>query len=317
MNPLEPKGRPSLRGVLLREMIAAGVKATGDNIIAAGRKYGHLAFKNWHPPRGYQLDNIGLPGQANADYLMPDNCSRKDIVILQLHGGGYTMGYLPLFKRRSIKLSREGGNVPVLSVDYRIAPEHQYPAALDDAFQAVEWLKNVKGIPPENVLAIGESAGAGLALALAMRLRDQGLGSLRALVMMSPWTDLTCEGPSYADRYHLDPMFGRKLPLPTDNMRSLLGTTYAGSHDLKDPYVSPSFGVFAGLPPMLIHVGEYEMLYDDAATIYKKAVAAGVKAQIKVWPGMFHAFQLADALIPEARAAWRDIGRFMRHQLSQ
>ena len=152
-------------------------------------------------------------------------------------------------------------------------------------------------------VAIGESAGAGLTLALSIRLRDEGLGSLRAMVLMSPWTDLTCHGDSYSSRYFMDPLFGRILPPPEYAMRTARGQVYAGDHDLTDPYLSPIFGDFAGLPPMLIHVGEYEMLYDDAVTVYEKATTAGVAAEIKIWPGMFHAFQLADALIPEARTA--------------
>jgi acetyl esterase/lipase len=151
-----------------------------------------------------------------------------------------------------------------------------------------------------------------MALALAMRLRDSSLGSLRALVLMSPWSDLTCHGGSYASRYHLDPYFGRKLPMPDDEYRTAIGRIYGGSNDLTDPYLSPSFGDFSHLPPMLIHVGEYEMLYDDSAAVYEKAKAAGVAAEMRVWPGMFHVFQLADGLIPEAREAWREIGAFIR-----
>lgn len=308
--------RPSWRGVLLRELIALGVRTAGGDILAVGKKYGKTVRKDWHPPRGYELDRILLPENVYAEYLMPRAGGRRDAAILHIHGGGYTLGYLPVFQRRTSKLSRAGGDVPVLSLDYRVAPEHRYPAALDDAVKAVAWLKQEKGIAPESVIAIGESAGAGLALALAMRLRDSGLGSLRALVLMSPWTDLTCRGESFASRYRLDPLFGRIMPLPSDEKRTLTGKVYAGEHDLTDPYLSPVYGDFANLPPMLIHVGEYEMLYDDAAALYKKASQAGLPVQFKIWPGMFHAFQLADGLIPEARAAWREIGDFMKSNLS-
>lgn len=313
--PYQPKGRPSMRGVLLREWIALGVKITGGDIIAFGKKYGDRAPSNWQPPSGWEFEKISLPGGAFAQYLVPENCTRRDTAILQLHGGGYTIGFLPVFQRRSDKLCTLGGNVPVFSLDYRVAPEHPYPAALDDAVEAIEWLRREKGVAPESLAAIGESAGAGLILALSMRMRDEGIGALRAMVLMSPWADLTCRGDSYARRYHMDPMFGRKMPPPTDAMRTSVSQVYSGDYDLTDPYISPAFGNFSDLPPMLIHVGEYEMLYDDAVTCYKKATAAGVKAELKVWPGMFHAFQLADAMIPEARAAWREIGEFMRRFL--
>lgn len=312
--PLPQRKRASLRGILLRELIALGVKAAGGDIIALGKK--QTPSYAWHPPKGWQFEKISLPDGAGAQFLIPKNCSRKDVAVLQLHGGAYTIGFLPIFQRRSGKLAILAGKVPVLSVDYRVAPEHTYPAALDDAVQALDWLKREKGIPPESVIAIGESAGAGLSLALAMRLRDSNIGSLRALVLMSPWTDLTCKGDSYAIRYLMDPMFGRKFPLPSDYMRTSTGELYAGRTSLTDPYVSPVFGNFNHLPPMLIHVGEYEMLYDDASAVYEKAAAAGVKAEFKVWPGMFHAFHLADALIPEARTAWREIGVFMRNHFA-
>lgn len=313
--PLPRLKCPSLRGRLLRELIAVGVKAGGGDIIALGKK--NAPSYVWRPPRGWQREQIILPSGGGAQYLVPKDCSRRDVAVLQLHGGAYTIGFLPIFQKRAAKLARLGGNIPVLSVDYRVAPEYTYPAPLEDAVDALEWLRLKQGIPPESVIAVGESAGAGLSLALAMKLRDSNMGSLRALVLMSPWADLTCRGESYAGRYFMDPMFGRKRPLPPDYMRTAVGELYAGKTSLKDPCISPVFGDFNRLPPMLIHVGEYEMLYDDAAAVYAKACAAGVKAELKVWPGMFHAFQLADALIPEARTAWREIGIFMRNHFAE
>ena len=313
----QKKINASLRGALLRELIALGVRATRSDILDYVQKYNKYAHINWRQPHGFTFQKIRLPGDVNAGYLVPKNCTRKDVAILQLHGGGYKLGYFSFFKRFAVKLSKLGGNVPVLLLDYRVAPDHPYPAALEDAHNAIKWLKKEEGIEPESVIAVGESCGAGLALALAMRLRDGGMGSLRALVLMSPWTDLACGGDSYSSRYHLDPLFGRKMPMPGDEKRSVIGQAYAGEHDLKDPYLSPAFGDFSSLPPMLIHVGEYEMLYDDSAIIHKKATRAGLSVDFKVWPGMFHVFQLADGIIPESRAAWREIGTFIRGHLGK
>ena len=311
-SPLFPYGRASLRGRIFRECIAAGVKLTGGDIIALGKRSESKPFPQWHPPKNWQYEKVSFPGGAKAEFLVPEGCTNPNIAIMQIHGGGYTLGYLPVFQWRVDKLSRIGGMVPVFSLDYRTAPEHPFPAALEDTLQAVEWLSRVKKIPPESVITIGESAGAGLSLAAALYMRDKGIGTFRAMVLMSPWADLTCRGNSYADRYHMDPMFGRIMPPPVDEMRTSISRVYAVGHDLKDPYLSPVFGDMTGLPPMLIHVGEYEMLFDDSATLYKKAVDAGVDARIKVWPGMFHAFQIADRMIPEARTAWKEIGEFMR-----
>jgi monoterpene epsilon-lactone hydrolase len=307
--------RTSFRGIFLRELIARGIKASGVDILTFAKKYEKLTHTKWRPPRGWEFEKATLPDEANAWYMIPKNCVRQGVAILQLHGGGYTLGFLPLFKHFAIKLARLGGHVPVLSLDYRVAPEHPYPAALEDALHAIEWLKEKKGVAPESVVVVGESCGAGLALALAMRLRDKYRSSLKALVLMSPWADLTCRGDSYENRYHMDPFFGRKMPVPSDEYRTAIGKVYAGDNDLTDPYVSPAFGDFSCLPPMLIHVGDYEMLYDDAYAVYKKAAGAGVNVQFKAWPGMFHVFQLADGLLPESRAAWREIGSFLRRHL--
>ncbi len=308
----ELPGRPSLRGVLLRELIAAGVRLAGGDIISFAKRYIKVSKPDWRPPHGWGVEKITMSGGASASYLTPKGCTRQDVAILHLHGGGYTLGFLPVFKRFAFKLSRLGGQLPVLSLDYRVAPEHPYPAALEDAMEAVRWLGRVKGIQTESVVVAGESCGAGMALALAMRLRDEGLGCLRALVLMSPWSDITCGGSSYASRYKLDPFFGRKLPMPDDEDRTAIGKIYGGSSDLTHPYLSPAFGDFSGLPPMLIHVGECEMLFDDSAIVYEKAKACGVKAELHVWPGMFHVFQLADGLIPEAHNSWREIGAYIR-----
>jgi epsilon-lactone hydrolase len=316
MADYDPQGRPSLIGALTCKMIACVVRAAGGDILAVAKKYGQPGRRAWHPPRNWHFEKIDLQDGARAHYLVPPGCTRTDAAILHLHGGGYTIGFLPAFQRRSAKLARLGGLVPVLSLDYRVAPEHRYPAALEDVCKAVDWLAAKKGIQPASVIAIGESAGAGLALALALWQRDHGRGRLRALVLMSPWADLTGRSQSFTSRYTLDPMFGGKRP-PLKSSLSAPGQVYAGGHDLRDPYLSPVFGEYTGLPPMLIHVGEYEMLYDDAVTVHGNATAAGVPAEIKVWAGMFHAFQIADAMVPEARRAWREIGAFMRRHLER
>ncbi len=316
MEKHQPQGRSSWRGALLREIIAVGIRLTGGDILEFAKKYEKVAPHTWRPPRGWHFEKVRLPDGGSVEYLEPADCRRRDIVILQLHGGGYTLGFLPEFQRRSDDLARLGGNVPVVSLDYRIAPEHPYPAALEDAMQAVDWLAAAKGLATQAIVTIGESAGAGLSLALTMRLRDEGRGTPRALVLMSPWTDLTCSGESYESRYDLDPMFGRKYPPPDNSMRTTIGAVYAGGHDLTDPYLSPAFGDFTGLPPMLIHVGEYEMLHDDAAVVSQKARAAGVDVEYKEWAGMFHAFQIFDFMVPEARQAWREIGEYLRRHLA-
>jgi len=315
MKQVTPQGKPSWQGVFVRELIGFAIKVAGKDIIAIGRKLGRKPHASWRPPRDFTVESVKLPTSAHADFVVPRNGATRPCAILQLHGGAYTIGYLPVFRRRSIQLARLCDRMPVLSLDYRILPDHPYPAALDDAMSAIEWLRQEKGIQPESVVVVGESAGGNLGLALAMRLRDENRGQLRAMVLMSPWTDLACLGGSYLERYPLDPLFGRKKPMPDESHRSDRGRQYANGHDLTEPYLSPLYGDFTGLPPMLIQVGEYEMLYDDAAIVAEKAGAAGLPVEFKVWSGMFHAFQMADILIPEARMAMAEIGDFLRRHL--
>ena len=315
MSKKKKKERPSIIGIIIREIIALWVRLNKSDILDFAEKYSKFAHINWKQPKGYSFKKICLPDGVHAGYLVPENCKRKDVAILQLHGGGYKLGCFSVFKLFAVKLSKLGGDVPVLLLDYRVAPDHPYPAALEDGVHAVEWLGREEKIKPESIIVVGESCGAGLALALAMRIRDKGMGSFDSLVLMSPWADLSCSGDSYADRYPLDPLFGRKMPMPGDEKREVYGRAYAGNYDLHDPYLSPVFGDFTSLPPMLIHVGEYEMLFDDAAAVYDKALKAGVPADFKEWPGMFHVFQLLGGILPEAKKAWSEIGDFVSRRI--
>jgi epsilon-lactone hydrolase len=308
----------SFLGRIVSKILALFIKLAGGNIIAVAKKRADRRHNQWNhiwnPPKGFRLEQIKLPNDVFAEYLVPgrdDGSSQPGCAVLYLHGGGYIIPYQGAFRRILVKLARLSG-MPVLAVDYRVAPENVYPAALDDAAAAVEWLRSVKGFPASSLIVSGESAGGGLALALAMRLRDEGKGSLRGLVLLSPWTNLTCGAGSYTSRFDQDPIFGHKRVRPVDGNVSAAGSTYAGGYDLKDPYISPAFGDFTALPPMLVHVGECEMLYDDAVAVYDKAKAAGLEIQFKSWPGMFHVFQMADGLVPEAAASWREIGLFVR-----
>jgi acetyl esterase/lipase len=304
--------RCSWQGALVRRLIALTVRLLGGDVLAIGRKRVRRPDPRWRPPASFRLERVALPGPAMAEYLLPPDCRRPDICIMQIHGGGYVIPYNTVHQRRSLRLARLAGSLPVLSLDYRVAPEHPYPAALEDGLAALAWLQREQGLSPQSVIAIGDSAGGGLALALAQALRDRGLGQFRALVLLSPWTDLTCRNESHSSRARFDPFF-RRTSGKTNQARAWQASQfYAGTRDLTEPCLSPIFGDFTGLPPMLIHVGECEVLYDDAVNTAAKAREAGVSAQLTVWPGLFHVFHLADALIPEARRAWQEIDRFLQ-----
>ncbi len=191
----------------------------------------------------------------------------------------------------------------VLTADYRVAPEDPYPAALEDAVAAFQWLKEA-GWHSRQIIVAGDSAGGGLALALCMYLKDHNRRLPGGLVLMSPWADLTSSGPSYEDNYERDPLFG--------NTRDSLiyNRDYVGLHNPKDPYISPMFGEYWGFPPMLIQAGSREMLLSDSVGVAYKAKQHGVKVRLHIYEGMFHVFQMGMMMMPESKAAWREIGRY-------
>lgn len=225
-------------------------------------------------------------------------------VILQLHGGGY-VGKLCNKHRDMAGLYLEvSAGFDVLTIDYRVAPEFPFPAALEDSMEAYAWLLN--RYDPQQIYVCGDSAGGGLALALVMCLRDHGMPLPAGIVTMSAWTDLTKSGESYKENFKTDPLFGR-------NKETLIyRDDYYQEWDPMNQYISPLLGDFTGLPPMLMQVGEYEMLLNDTLDVAKKAKAQGVSVTCHMYPGMFHVFQYGELFYPEAKSAWVEIGNFLR-----
>lgn len=235
-------------------------------------------------------DNFsGIPG---AIFTPRKNVNTKSI-IFYLHGGGYCFGSsLTTHKVGLTKLAKQTRSV-CYSVDYRLAPEHQYPAALDDALTA--WKHIVSQNPNCNIILAGDSAGGGLSLALMMYLRDNNEQLPDGLVLFSPWTDLTCSGETYETKAKYDPMFSTNMPkdsakiyVPEDVQKT-------------DPYVSPLYGNFTNLPRTLVLVGDNEILLDDSRLFAQKAEESGVDIEIDIWPSMFHDWWLFGSFIPETK----------------
>ena len=224
-------------------------------------------------------------------------------VILQLHGGGYVGAMRRHYKQMAGLYSEVGGGATVVTVDYRVAPEHPFPAALEDALEAYEWLLE-QGYKNDQIILAGDSAGGGLAMALCHTLKARWRGTPAGIVAMSPWTDLTLSGSSYKDNYDIDPVFGN------ERSELIFENPYIGDADPKDPRISPLFGDFYGFPPMLIQVGTDEMLLSDSISVAEKAKSAGVKVRLSVYPGMFHVFQMAGTIMDESKQAWAEVKRF-------
>ena len=231
----------------------------------------------------------GIPG---AIFTPRKNVNTKSI-IFYLHGGGYCFGSsLTTHKVGLTKLAKQTGSV-CYSVDYRLAPEHQYPAALDDAL--IAWKHIVSQNPNCNIILAGDSAGGGLSLALMMYLRDNNEQLPDGLVLFSPWTDLTCSRETYETKAKFDPMF-------TTNMTKDSANIYV-PEDVKktDPYISPLYGNFTNLPRTLVLVGGNEILLDDSRHFAQKAKESGVDIEIDIWPSMFHDWWLFGSFIPETK----------------
>ena len=258
----------------------------------------------WKCPACFNMTQITLAG-CRAELLSPVENPDMERIVLQLHGGGYIGAMRNIYRSFAGLYSELGKGISVLVPDYRVAPEHPYPAALEDALSAYEWLRK-NGYPANQIVFAGDSAGGGLALALCLYLKDHGMELPEGLVLMSPWTDLTASGESYETNYTLDPLFGNTR----DSM--LYNLDYAGDEDPANPYISPLFGDFAGFPPMLVQAGSIEMLLCDSTRLAQKAREAGVKVRISIYEEMFHVFQMAELMLPESKQAWEEVGKFLR-----
>ncbi|MCM1188322.1 MAG: alpha/beta hydrolase [bacterium] len=219
-----------------------------------------------------------------AEWISVNRAHMKKYIILHCHGGGYSTGS-SLYARTLTSKLAASTSMDVLCFDYRLAPEHPYPAAVEDAMKVWNYLM-LLGYGARDVILTGDSAGGNLALALSLKLKAEGRLLPRGLVLLSPWTDLTSSGESFSSRAMLDPVLDREY---IDRMI----LAYAEGQDLRNPFVSPLFGGFEGFPPTYIQVGENEILLSDATRLHEAFVKANVSVKIDVYPGMWHVFQMS------------------------
>ncbi len=246
-------------------------------------------------------------GSVPAEWVIPRGAP-TDRALLYIHGGAWFMGSPRSHRGMLSYISYESG-VPALSIDYRLAPEYPFPAGLEDCVTAYTWLLD-RGIAPHKIVVAGDSAGGNLTLALLVAARDARKPVPAAAVALSPATDLAGSGESFTTRAHLDPILANLGP-------STILIDYIGTHDPREPLISPLYADLHDLPPLLIHVGDYEVLLDDSVRFGERAHAAGVDAQVVVWPEMFHVFQIFVPILPEARRSVRQIAGFIRTHLEQ
>ena len=240
---------------------------------------------------------------CKAEWLRPTKPVGEGVV-LYLHGGAYTSGSCITHRTIAARIAAASGRATLI-IDYRLAPEHPFPAGLDDALAVYQALVESGKTP---LALAGDSAGGGLALALVQRLRDQALAMPLALALMSPWTDLTHSSETHQTKASVDPYF------PTPERLVASARAYAGGTPLTHPMISPHYADLSGFPPMLIHVGEHETLLNDSIWLAQRVQAVGGAAQLKVWPGMWHVWQALGGKMREADESIAELGEFLREQ---
>jgi acetyl esterase/lipase len=255
------------------------------------------------PPADVAVEEITVGG-VRAERLVPPGADPTR-ALLYLHGGGYALGSAKAYRPFTARVAHEFGG-PTVVINYRLAPEHPFPAGLEDAVAAIRALSAERG--GEQLVLCGDSAGGGLALAAMISLRDQGHPLPAAAALLSPWVDLDGAAEPNAMRAALDPII-------TPEAVTNLGSMYVGQGDKKNPLVSPTYANLTGLPPLLVHMGTRELQYDDALAFVEKARGAGVSVDLQIWDEMLHVFQLFPVL-PESRRALAGIAAFLRKQVA-
>ena len=246
-------------------------------------------------------------GSCRGEWLRPAGGKARGMV-LYLHGGAYTGGSCITHRALAARLAKASKH-SVYNLAYRLAPEHPFPAALEDAVATFTALSMAH--PGAPIAMSGDSAGAGLALALAIRLRDQGTARPVALALMSPWTDLALTNSSHSTKAAVDPYF------PTKERLKVAAAHYAGDTALHHPLVSPHYAEVQDLPPTLIHVGTLEALLDDSLTLAQRMNAQGSSASVKEFAGMWHVWQTLHGRMPEADHSLDELGAFIGAHLAR
>lgn len=260
---------------------------------------------NWQPPAGYTLEKVTV-NQVPIERLIPEGGSNGKVVLM-LHGGAYVLALMDVNRELAVIFSKLTEGAEVVNVDYRVAPTDIYPAALEDCVVAYKALLDL-GYTGDNILLTGESAGGGLVLALTLYLKDHNLPLPKAAITISPWAELNELSPSYHINYTKDIILGQDGAFIAKYVKQ---QSYRANTDYRTPYLSPLYGDYHNFPSLLVQVGTYEMLYDDATRVAEKAEKAGVDVTFSSYYGMCHCFQEMLPDLPESKLAWNEISEFI------
>lgn len=260
-------------------------------------------------PRGTRTESISAgEGGPACEWILPAvvdpgaKAGKTEApLILYFHGGGWVLGWYHTHRMLTARLAQAAG-MPILAVDYRLAPEHPFPAALDDCLAAYRWLL-AKGWPPSRILFAGDSAGGNLVVAAMLALRDSGEPLPAGGACISPMTDQLMTGESF---------HARTDALLTEEFVAFASAYYLAGTDPRSPLVSPLYADLSGLPPLLIHAGGDEILLSDCTRLAEEAMKAGVEVELEVWPEMWHVWHSFAPFLPEAKEAIDHVAAFAK-----
>jgi len=292
-----------IKSTLLRRRLLAG-----DLPILERRQRMESSVRWLRPAKGVQVSPIIVGGQelgdpVPAEWIEPADPSPTG-VLYYIHGGAFVVCSVKTHRPLVSRLAKTAG-VRALSLDYRLAPEHPFPAALEDCLTGYRWLM-AEGFPTHQILVAGDSAGGNLTLAMMLALKQAREPLPAAALCLSPVTDLAGTGESIVTKAKVDPILDPAMA------HNLVLECYVKGHDEYDPLISPLYGDLSGLPPILLHVGEDEILLDDSVRFSARARSAGVDVQLVIWPGMWHVFHVFAPFVPEANQAIEQAGVFIK-----
>jgi len=285
----------SLRAKLMKKALQNSIKPllSPHTSIKTQRLLTDIGLRMNLLPLGTHITPVDIDG-LNAEWIANKHHNSTDTIILYLHGGAYNIGSTKSHRNLTAHLAK-ASEATILLLDYRLAPEHPYPAALIDAVKAYKWLID-GGHLAEDIVIVGDSAGGGLAVATALSLKGEGLQMPRALGLISPWADMTMSGESVKSKADLDPMIRK------DWLDAMINN-YATDLPPDSPLCSPIYADLEGLPPVYIQVGSDEILLDDAVRLAQRIESSGGRVNLDVWEDMWHVWHFQAGLIPEANKA--------------
>lgn len=296
--------RSSFVRFIIKHFVGPKFKRAGCSISEL-RKLEALIINNQKIPAGTEIRAVSIEG-INAEWVRAA-ADQTERVILYLHGGAFIMGSPTTHRELAARLSAST-DAAVLVLDYRLAPEHSFPAAMEDAISAYQWLLD-NGYRSKQLAIGGDSAGGGLALQTLIALRDEEVPLPAAAIFLSPITDwVRFDGESYSTRADVD-------PFNTLELCRFTASHYIGGNDPETPLLYPTNMDLSGLPPLCIHVGDDEVLLSDSVRFAERARACNVDVEFRIWPSMWHAFQTSARVVPEARRSLDEIGRFVANNV--